>query len=132
MLGTHYPQLHETFRAKKTHIELCFNEFFYEMVLPAGQSPDPELLLTAQYDLTGRGAELYASEPALQLLWREFTQKLGRSRLYFLSEGSLFGYKPKWFNLRYFPFDLGRRTLSDNRRKDKSRSNAPPYIIDSR
>ena len=42
-IGITYPQLHETFRPKKTHVELYFNGVFYEMVHPNGQFPDPEL-----------------------------------------------------------------------------------------
>ena len=62
------PKLRETFCAKKTHVELSFNGFIYEMVHPTGQSPGPELLLAVQHDQLDRGARLYALEPALQLL----------------------------------------------------------------
>jgi len=60
-IGLTYPKLHETFRTKKTHVELYFNWYFYEMVHPNGLLPDPELrhavrsiTLTEEADYTPR------------------------------------------------------------------------------
>ena len=69
-----YPDLHETFRAKKTPRWALLQRVFYGLVHPNGQFPNPELRLATQLDHLDRGGGLYATEPPLQLVLREFLQ----------------------------------------------------------